>query len=187
MEGEQHFSPEKKEKPHFLYHASSNREIEKFEPRAESFRDANEGPAVFATPDKAYASMFLVQVDDSWTQIATFEGISCIVISDKKRFEELDKGGAIYSLSSETFETDPKKSKTGREWTSTKTISPNEKTIYESGLGAMVENGVQVYFVDKSTFAKIQGSEDLGLRILKRLESENQKQGKNVVEFKDEK
>lgn len=51
----------------------------------------------------------------------------------------------------------------------------------------MIENGVQVYFVDKPTFKKIQGAEDHGLSILKTLESENQRRGKNVVEFRDEK
>lgn len=186
MDDEQHFSAEV-EKPPFLYHASSNRSVEIFEPRAESFRDADEGSVVFATPDKAYASMFIVPVDDSWTQIATLDNINCIVISDKNRFQQLDKGGAIYSLPTTTFETDPKKSKTGHEWTSTKTLSPREKTVYESGLEAMIENGVQVYFVDESTFKQIQTAVDCGVSILRTLKSENQLRGKNVVEFKDEK
>lgn len=182
---EKYSSAEKKEKPKFLYHGSPNREIEEFEPRAETFRDIDEGPKIFATPDKAYASMFIVPVDDRWAQIATFEGVNCIVISDKERFEELDHGSSIYTFSSETFNTDPEKSKTGREWTSDRNVKPIDKTVYESGLEAMIENGVQVYFVDKSTFEKIQRAEDYGLSILKRLKSENKRRGKNVIEFTD--
>lgn len=184
---EKNFIPEQKEKPAILYHASPNKEIEEFEPRAESIRDPDEGPKIFATPDKAYASMFLVPTDDRWTQKSTFNGLNCHVISDKKLFEELDRGGSIYSLPSDTFKTDPKKSKTGREWTSKETVSPIDKTAYKSGLEAMIKNGVQVYFVDKPTFKKIQESADHGLGILKTLESENQKQEKNAVIFEDEK
>jgi len=185
---EQNFdSPEQEEKPPFLYHASPNREINEFEPRVETFRDPEEGPVIFATPDKAYASMFLVPSDDRWTQKSVFDGVNCHIISDKKLFEELDQGGTIYSLPSETFETDPKRSKTGREWTGKKTVSLSDKTPYKSGLEAMIENGVQVYFVDKSTFKKIREAGDHGLSILKSLESENQQRGKNVVKFEDEK
>jgi hypothetical protein len=36
-------------KPQYLYHASSNKDIKIFEPRAESARHPKEGPKVFAT------------------------------------------------------------------------------------------------------------------------------------------
>lgn len=45
-------------RPKILYHASPNRSINVFEPRREKVRDPEEGPVVFATPDKALASAF---------------------------------------------------------------------------------------------------------------------------------
>jgi len=48
----------------------------------------------------------------------------------------------------------------------------------------MIENGVQVYFVDGETHRKIRASKDHGLSIYRELESENQKRGVNIKEFK---
>ena len=49
----------------------------------------------------------------------------------------------------------------------------------------MLENKVQVYFIDQETYKKIQESDDDGLSILKNLESENQKTGINVLDLED--
>lgn len=178
MQNETNPSQEQK-KPQFLYHASPNTKITTFEPRAQSVRDETEGPKVFATPDHAYATMHMVPVDDSWTQITTFDGVHYIVISDEQRFHDLDKGGAIYSLPSTAFENDPQKSETGREWTSKTAVSPTNKDAYQSGLEAMIANGVRVYFVDRPMFEKIQTAQNCGYDILQTLESENQKREKN--------
>lgn len=169
--------PEEKieiEKPAFLYHASSTKNREEFEPRNRTVRDPEEGPVVFATPDKAYASCFMVPgVDDSWCQISVFGDIHVMIISDEKRFKNSDKGGGIYILPSETFETDPEKSRTGREWTSKPAVKPIDKIEYKTGLEAMLENGVEVYFVNEKTFEEIREAEDHGLEILKTLKPEN--------------
>lgn len=187
MEGEQHFSHEKKEKPLFLYHASSNKSIEKFELRAESGRDQEEGPVIFATPDLALATTFLVnETDDSWTKIGKTNGVVCMVISDKKRFMSLDRGGSIYKFSSNSFTCDPHKGMGENEWVSKGSVAPIEKTDVESALEAMIENNVQVFFVDKGAFNQIKHSADW-FDILKTLKSENKRRGKNVVEFADEK
>ncbi len=186
MEGEQHFSPEKK-KPPFLYHASSNREIETLEPRAKSIRDPEEGPVVFATPDLALATTFLVsEANDSWTQIGKINGVPYMVIRDKKHFMRRDNGGSIYKFKSDGFTSHPHKGMGDDEWVSKEPITPIEKTDVQSALEAMIENGVQVFFVDKGTFNKIKHSADW-FETLKTLESENKRRGKNVVEFKDEK
>jgi len=52
-------------KPSVLYHASQNRNVELFEPRAKSYRDRKEGPVVFGTPELPFATMFIVDSDDS--------------------------------------------------------------------------------------------------------------------------
>lgn len=140
----------------YLYHASQNRNIENLEPRQESVRDPKEDRVVFASHDKAYVSCFLVPTDDSWSKISIYRSESnrhtpfhVMCISDEKRFKELDKGGAIYYLSPEGFYLD--KNKGNIEWTSRKKVKPIKKDFYESGLEAMIENGVYVYFCDKDT------------------------------------
>ena len=54
-------------KPKVLYHASPRRGLQKIEAREGRVRDSEEGPVVFGTPEKAYASCFLLQgTNDSW-------------------------------------------------------------------------------------------------------------------------
>lgn len=168
-------------KPSVLYHASQNRDIDLLEPRTESVRDTNEGPVVFATPDKAEAVKFIVPSNDTWTKKMRYGEIHIHIISDRKRYEEADKGGVVYHLNPETFENDETKgSKT--EWTSKTPVKPYEKEIYESGLQAQLENGVQVYFTDKETFKKIEESEDHGNSIIRNLISENKVRNINPKE-----
>lgn len=171
------------EKPDKLYHASSNRSIEQFEPRARKTRDVTEGPRVFATPDKRLSTVFMAGTDDSWTHKGAFNGVPYIIISDKERFMELDKGGTIYHLPGETFENDPEKGMGTLEWTSKEAVTPIEKEEHQSALDAMVNHGVQVYFVDPETFAAINAAPDHGLSILHSLTSENQRRGVNAVEL----
>jgi hypothetical protein len=45
---------------------------------------------------------------------------------------------------------------------------------------AMITHGVQVYFVDKKTYKKIQKASDHGLSIINSLPSENEKWGRPV-------
>lgn len=166
--------------PKILYHASSNRKIRMLEPRALTIRDRNEGPVVFATPDKAEASKFLVPSDDSWTRKSRFGDVHVHIISDRKRYEKADKGGAIYHLSSDTFENDETKG-ARTEWTSKRAVRPISKEEYGSGLQAQLDNGVQVFFVDKATFAEIVNSGDHGNAIMRSLESENKKRNVSLL------
>lgn len=165
-----------------LYHASSNRNIELIEPKAESVRDKGEGPVVFATPDKAEASKFIVPSDDTWTRKMRFGDVHVHIISDRGRYEKADKGGTIYHLDANTFENDKTKG-TGTEWTSMVAVKPFEKEEYESGLQAQLENGVQVYFVDNDIFGRINKSDDHGYTIIKSLESENKARNVNVKDI----
>jgi len=152
-----------------MFHASSNPDIETFEPRAEKTRDKNEGPKVFATPSRAMASIFLVETDDSWTQSGAMDGVPYIIISDEERFRNLDKGGVIYSVPSDSFENDPEIGLRELEWTSAESVTPVDKELVDSGLEDMLRQGVQVYFVNKDTWQEIQDSEDDGESIVKAL------------------
>jgi len=169
MESERSFTP-KPEKPTVLYHASRNKDIEKFEPRIGKRRDENEGAQIFATPSKAMAMMFLVDTDDSWTQSGTMDGVPYIIISDKERFTALDTGGTVYSLPSDTFETDSEKGLCEMEYTSEESVVPTDSESVDSALDAMIENGVKVYFVNQETFRQILESSDNGESIVNNLE-----------------
>ncbi len=171
-------------KPTVLYHASQNRNLEVLEPRAESIRHPDEGPVVFATTEKPY--QFLVPSGDDWTKKVKFNEVSVHIISDRKRYEEADKGGAIYYLDPTTFSNEyPKYGGSRGEWTSKVAIKPFKKEEYESGLQAQLENGVQIFFVDKETFDQIVKAPDHGKGILKSLDSENSIRGINPKEIPD--
>jgi len=166
-------------KPEFLYHASSNSNIAEFEPRTESIRDPSEGPVVFGTPSKEGASMFIVPTDDKWTRKSRFNGVYVTVIADRARFLALDKGGSIYTLPSETFDTDETKGMGKNEWVSKEPVKPTKREDYTSGLQAMLELGVQVYFVDEAKFIEIKDAPDHGLKVISELKSENEEKGIN--------
>jgi len=168
------------EKPSVFYHASKNKDIAELEPRQESYRDQNEGAVVFATPDKAIASIFLLDARHS----GKFDGIPYAVIVDsREHFLSEDKGGRIYELNGDTFQNDPTKGLGKDEWVSKENVKPKESIEYKSALTVALEQGVQVYFVDEATSKAIKESDDYGLSILQKLESENQRRNLNVKQF----
>ncbi len=166
-------------KPEYLYHASENKKITVFEPRAEQVRDSSEGPVVFATPHVDSAACFIVKTDDSWTQKSAFNDVQTMIISDKSRFEGQDKGGAIYKLPSDSFINEIRGG-ANDEWTSRVSVMPISKKVFDSGLEAMLEYGVQVFFVDGDTFKQINTTKDHGLSILRTLVSVNQIRNINI-------
>ncbi len=103
----------------------------------------------------------------------------------KENFLKADKGGSIYKFSSDSFTSRPDKGMGDDEWTSKDSVTPIEKIDTESALETMIDNNVQVFFVEEDTFSKIENSADPS-GIIRTLESENQQLGKNVVEFKNE-
>ena len=170
-------------KPKLLYHASQNRNLSILEPRADKVRDPEEGSVVFATPDKVMASVFIVPTDDSWTNSGLFGGVNYFVCGDEEKFIKLDRGGAIYTLPSTTFINDPNKGLGKREWTSKRPVKPINKEEFDLGLEAMIEMGVQVYFISKEKFQELKRSSDHGNKILRESVSENHKRNKNIREL----
>jgi len=176
-------------KPLVLYHASDNRHIDEFEPRAETVRSKTEGPVVFATPDRVGVTVFLTPTNDSWTRSGCFSDghhrVNFIVINGRDRFLHLDHGGAVYELPSDTFNTDPNLGSRENEWTSRVPVRPIKQTEVESSLDEMLRVGIQVYFVDDKTFQSINQSNDHGHAVLKSLVSENQRRHLNVKQLPD--
>ncbi len=178
---------ERKEKPEVLYIAAQTPGIQELTPTQGNYRDENEGAVIFSTPDKGLASAFLVEGHgDHWMQIGVYGDISVVVINaDREEFIRNDTGGIMYAVSSDTFDFDPDKGMGEKEWTSRKPVRPKSETRYPSALDAMVQNGVQVYFVDKKTFDEINSADNAGYDILTELVSENERRGENVKSLKN--
>lgn len=123
----------------------------------------------------------MIGVDDSWGNSGMHNGIPYMIISDRERFEDLDRGGAIYHLPGETFSTDPSRGLGEIEWTSPESVEPAHREDHDSALEAMLNHGVQVYFVDRETYEAYCAAPDQSLPLLRSLESENQRQGVNPV------
>ncbi len=172
---------ETKEKPAVLYVSAQTKGIEELVPMEGRNRGEDEGSVIFSTPDKALASIFLVNGhNDSWMQIGYFNDILVVIIkSDREEFIKNDRGGSMYTVSSETFDFDPDKGMGEKEWTSSKPVRTQSETNYSSALETMTDNGVQVYFVDEETFDEINRSRDHGLSILLNEISDNERRGNN--------
>jgi hypothetical protein len=138
--------------PIFLYHGSTNKNLEKIEPRAVTVRDVNDGQVVFATPSQARASLFIIPSDDSWTNKSFVNGVFYHVIADKNKYLENDKGGAIYTLNTDNFVSDER----GKEWVSKVSVKPIDKELFNSGIDAMEKYGVKVVFCDYKFLKKFQ-------------------------------
>ncbi len=173
-------SHESQEKPKFLYHSSPNRSIEVFEPRVSGGSGEKYGAKVYATPDKALASIFLCNVEKPWSAGVYGGGVLVAKIPyTREEFIARDTGGTMYTLPSDAFELNEDELG-GAEWTSDESVTPTEKEEYHSALEAMIENGVQVYFVDNENMKLMKEAGDGGVEILQTMQSENQRRGVNV-------
>jgi hypothetical protein len=120
-------------------------------------RDKNEGAVVFATPSIKLASCYLFRWDDSWVHqfISNKDNGSYevfMVISDRKRFNAEDMGGAIYLLPPISFHSDEEKGLGIYEMVSNRSVVPYAHINFESALSTMQKFGVQVYFVNPTEF-----------------------------------
>ena len=176
---------EKKEKPEVLYVSAQTPNIKELTPMKGNSRDVDEGAVIFSTPDKALASIFLIEGhNDSWTKISYYGDIPCVVIRmDREEFLKRDKGGIMYEVPNNTFDYNPDLGMGEKEWTSRLSVKPAKETPYSSALDTMIKNGVQVYFVDTQKFNAIWEADDAGRSILSGLVSENKKRGVNIVDI----
>lgn len=153
-------------RPTKLFHASPSIEIIEFEPRNEYPRYADEANLVFATPYEGLASMFLSPrgID---TEISIYGDQYVIFINaDENTYKTQDKGGAIYSLPVETFETDTVNGMRENEWYSKTPVKPISKAVFQTSIEAMQEFGVKWYFVDNDTFQKIKADPANALKLV---------------------
>jgi hypothetical protein len=174
------------EKPPKLYHGSPNKNIELFEPRVSHGTGGADGKMVYASPDLAISSIFMAKVEGRWSA-GKFGNIPyALITAPREQFIEDDNGGVIYVLPSDTFDTDPQRGLGNAEWASPVPVAPSEQIEYQSALDAMIENGIQVYFVTPEKHAELKELPDKGRAYLSSLESENQRRRVNIREFDKE-
>ncbi|MCL5090756.1 MAG: hypothetical protein M1514_01965, partial [Patescibacteria group bacterium] len=135
----------------FFFHGSTDRNIEEFQPEKGQYQLRGEKPAVFATSFLEVAIAFMRTkvcpgVDQKIDNGKTWH----VVISDKEKFLENDHGGAVYFLPPETFILNPQAKLVGdSEYISAQSVKPIKKVEYPSSLEAMLQIGINVYFVDR--------------------------------------
>lgn len=176
------------ERPVKLYHASPSIDIDVLEPRNKTIRHPDEGPVVFAAPDKASAVSHLFESSDRWTQMGRINGVLfTLIAADRDVFIQQDKGGVVYELPTDSFYSDPTKGRSN-EWVSKTAVRPSSKEPYPSALDAMLSNGVQVYFTDEATLKRFQAARDSEeqINILTSIPSENQSRHLNVKTYTEE-
>ena len=167
-----------------LYHGSPNKIEGELKPilKHSTLEHIHNKPAVFATERIDVASLFMFPLD-TLASIGFEQDIAYICIwGTSEEFISKDKGGYIYIFSSDKFEQVGK----DYEWQSFVTVLPKEVKEYSSVIDGMIENNVQVYFInDNSKFDKIEAEKDNRAPILKEILSENQKRNFNVKKIID--
>jgi 8-oxo-dGTP pyrophosphatase MutT (NUDIX family) len=164
-------------KPKVLYVAAQTRGVKELIPMKGNYRDKDEGAVIFFFFDKTLASIYLIKEhNDNWTNLGYFGDIPYVVIKmGREEFLKKDNGGSIYEVPSDNFDCNPNLGMREKEWTSSEPVRPLKETFYTSALNTMIENGVNVYFVNEETFKDIRNSKDHGQGILNSLTPENQK------------
>lgn len=168
-------------KPFKLFHASQERDLAMILPSSLRKRDEDEGDIISATPSKAFAAAFLFPYGKDVCLSGCFGDMVYFVYKGtKKEFMNLDKGGVIYEVSSDKFKCDPKFGLGLQEWVSDKPVAPLKSVVVDSMLEEMIQQYVQVFFVDEETFGLCTSSKDHGRKMLDEMSSENKKRSKNV-------
>lgn len=143
-----------------LYHASPDKNLEIIEPKKTLSKDVYIGDYVFATSDKKLAVMYLA-TRGNYTYMEPRGNEPFIVICAKpKEYLVHDEGGAIYILSSDTFEKTPQIELKDFEMVSSVSVKPTKKETYNNSIEAMRRNGITIYFVSQPKFDELIKAKD---------------------------
>ncbi|MBP6856247.1 MAG: hypothetical protein KBC42_02110 [Candidatus Pacebacteria bacterium] len=151
-----HTNENKIEKPPMLYHGSSNKNIEEFEPRPTTFNHSIKDNFIVATPyyKKALPYLFDGEINGerkSWNSGVFGDGeIFAVIPVSEEDFRRNDKGGAIYKMSPEFF--DSSEDRKEYEWFSTVPVKPLEVEIFESILETWKDEGINAYFLTEEQY-----------------------------------
>jgi hypothetical protein len=141
-----------------LFHASTNKDMDKIKPTRTLSKDRYIGNYIFATSDRILATMYLVTRGNATLMNSKAEPPYVVICADEAEYLKNDKGGAIYELPSETFTVTPQKELSEYELVSRQSVNPLTKITYEKSLDAMLGAGITVRFVDQQTFDSLIGN-----------------------------
>jgi hypothetical protein len=160
-----------------LYHGSTQKGLKELRPATLESRKRGEKPLLFATPELPLAIIFISR---EIRECGMFNDVPYAVIrGSKEEYVASDKGGSVYELPGQGFEFDPSRSMNDREWFTRNPIKPLKEVHYPSCLEAMIDQGVQVFFVNSDELGAIKQSPDHGLAILQNMVSENERRNRN--------
>lgn len=166
------FKENKIEKPKHLYYGSAEKNITIFKPTPNEFMGA-EKDFFFASPDRNAAIAYMYSGRPWSSRVDNDTGIiSSIFPITREEFIGQDKGGAVYVFSPEKFTSHPKRKH--YEWVTEESIKPESVEVFASGLKAMEDAGIKMYFLGSleryNEFAKLQGGREQ-LDFLKKIDS----------------
>lgn len=123
--------------------------------------------------------MFTANVGRSWSTGKVGDVLYAIIPLTREEFLSRDTGGFIYQIPGETFSSEPGRGMGDREWASPVAVRPSGVEKISSSLDAMIDAGVQVYFVDPASYEEMLKNDDPSWVFLKDFESENFRRGVN--------
>lgn len=138
-----------------LYHSSVEKDLRIISPRRTLSKDKYIGDFVFATSDRTYSAMYLVPKGIMTLMNSSVDGSWIVIRSDPKDFRLIDKGGAIYRLSSEGFIKSPQVELGETEMVCANEVPILDKEVYSTALEALNEQKVAVYFACEKEFQEI--------------------------------
>lgn len=136
----------------YVYHASAHKDLKTIIPKRTMSKDKYIGDFVFATTDKKLAAMYLATRGVATLMNHTQDKPYIVICGDQEGYLQSDKGGAIYTLLSESFEPTPQRELVESELMSSIRVKPVKVELFQTSLEAMHKHGVAIYFVSKNTF-----------------------------------
>ena len=165
------------DKPEVLYRGSPRKDATLFIPKEKVGTGITKRLVVSSSANMAEATKFLVPVEQFPCLFGIFGEVQYFLCGNEGIFRKIDNGGAVYSLPGNTFYYDFE----ARTWVSAVPVKPISHEVFSSGLNAMVDSGVQVYFLDPKILENCQESADRGLKLLRSHVSENMRLDRNII------
>jgi hypothetical protein len=146
-----------KEKPKFLFHGSTRASLTNLTPgRTQSIgEDGKE--KTFASPSREVASVYLASdyiAPLGWSS-GRYNGALCVFVPmSEQSFRAKDKGGYLYTVSSEKYELNDGMGMGDEEYRATESVPTETSEYIPSILDEWKKNGIRAFFVEGAELEK---------------------------------